>query len=186
MLTSGSDNKNLLSVKYNWNKAKMTCSQIIENTQWLHAQAKLTVIVMSSEQKYVHLSNGLIHIHEIHYTFKVWNHRGFIHWECHTCPLFIWWWFAIMFHHFSKQSQCCIFGIWIHSVMQLDNRERAYKALSHCLTYTFTGLHEMYHPRQWPFHSVISYSGENKVLYRKIFVCLSQEQLGYSTKLIIH
>ena len=41
-----------------------------------------------------------------------------------------------------------IFKIWNHSVVQLDKRDKAYKAQAHCLTYMFTGLHEIYHPRR--------------------------------------
>ena len=43
----------------------------------------------------------------------------------------------------------------------------------------------MHHPWQWPF-TPWSLSDENKVLYEWMIVCLSQEQLDYLTKLIIH
>ena len=45
----------------------------------------------SSEQKYIHLSNGLTQSFEICYTLTVWihsGHCGFILSENHTCPLF--------------------------------------------------------------------------------------------------
>ena len=45
----------------------------------------------SSEQKYVHLSNGLTQSFEICYTVRAWirsGHRGFILWVRNTCLLF--------------------------------------------------------------------------------------------------
>ena len=69
--------------------------------------------------------------------------------------------------------------------MWLDNRDKAYKAQAHCLTYALTGLHEMLHLDSDPF-TRWSLSDENEVFYGRIVVCLSQEQLGYSTKYIIH
>ena len=46
---------------------------------------------------------------------------------------------------FLYLKECVI--ISIHSVMQLDKRDKAYKAQAHCLTYTLTGQHEMFHPQ---------------------------------------
>ena len=46
---------------------------------------------------------------------------------------------------FLYLKKCHNFEIWIHSVMQLDKRDKAYKAQAHCLTYVLTGLHEMFH-----------------------------------------
>ena len=109
----------------------------------------------SSEQKHIHLSNGLIKIYKIRYTFKIWRSLwiyfvGILHLSI------IWWWFAITFCHFSFILKvCCIFKIWIHNVMQFDKRDKAYKAQSHCLMYMLTGLHEVYHPWQLPFHPMI-------------------------------
>ena len=45
-----------------------------------------------------------------------------------------------------SERVCHNFKIWIHSVMQLDKRDKAYEAQAHCLTYTLTGLHEMFPP----------------------------------------
>ena len=82
---------------------------------------------------------------------------------------------------------CHNFEIWIHSVVRLDKRDKAYKAQAHCLTYALSGLHEMFHPSvdgdpftRW------SHSREIEALHGRIVVCLSQEQLGYLTKYIIH
>ena len=70
--------------------------------------------------------------------------------------------------------------------MQLDKRDKIYKAQAHCLTYPLTGLHEMYILKGDPF-TWWSLSGENEMLYGRIVVYLSQEQLGlgYSTKYMI-
>ena len=68
--------------------------------------------------------------------------------------------------------------------MQLGKRDKAYKVQAHCLACMFTGLHEMYH-FMVPF-TRLSLSSENELLYGRIVVCISQEQLGYFTKLIIH
>ena len=36
----------------------------------------------------------------------------------------------------------------LQSVVQLGKSDKTYNAQSHCLTYMFTELHEMYHPQQ--------------------------------------
>ena len=79
---------------------------------------------------------------------------------------------------------CHNFKIWIHTVVQLDKRGKAYKAQAHCLTYALTGLHKMFHPRRWPF-TLWSHSHEIEALHGRTVVCLLQEQLGYLTKYII-
>ena len=102
----------------------------------------------SSERKYVHLSNGLIWSFEIRYTFRIWICSGrcaFILWECHTCPLFRGG-LQLRFAIFLYLKVCRNFEIWIHSIVRLDKRDKAYKAQAHCLTYTLTGLHEMFPP----------------------------------------
>ena len=84
-----SASKDLLSVKYYWNKTKMTCCKVIKGVKMNTRTNKSNSD--SSEQKYVYLSNGLIQSFEICYMFTVWihtGHRGYFLWECHTCPLF--------------------------------------------------------------------------------------------------
>ena len=68
--------------------------------------------------------------------------------------------------------------------MWLDKRDKIYKAQAQCLTYPLTGLHEMYTLNGNPF-TWWSLSSENEMLYGRIVVYLSQEQLGYSTKYMI-
>ena len=102
----------------------------------------------SSEQKYIHLSNDLIKSREIHYTFKIWIYShccGFILWESHTCSLFSGGLQSLLAVFLESWRLCCVFGIWIHNVVQLDKTDKAYKAQSHCLMYMLTGLHEVYH-----------------------------------------
>ena len=145
----------------------------------------------SSERKYVHLSNGLIQSFEICYTFRVWIYSGrcgFISWECHTYPLFgggLQLSFAIFLVSYRV---CRNFKIWIHSVVRLDKREKACEVatspfiawrmrLLDCMKCSTLNSDSF---TRW------SLSNENEVLYGRIVVCLSQEQLGYSTKYIIH
>ena len=143
----------------------------------------------SSEQKYVYLSNGLIQNLEICYTFTVWIHTAQV-----TIDIFvrmshlsiIQWWFSIMF---------CPFSCILKSASYFQNLDpqrcaawqenKDYKTQCHCLMYTFIGLHKVYHPQQYSF-TWWSLSGKNEVLYGRIVVCLSKEQLGYLTKPIIY
>ena len=56
---------------------------------------------------------------------------------------------------FLYLKECRNFEIWIHSVVRLGKRNKAYKAQAHCLMYALTGVHEMFHPGQWPFHPMV-------------------------------
>ena len=71
---------------------------------------------------------------------------------------------------------CHDFEIWIHSVVQLDKRDKGYKAQAHCLTYALTGLHEVFHPQpDGPLGVKMKCSvGGSRVTH--------QEQLGYSPR----
>ena len=141
---------------YYRNKVRMIRYQVMQSAQWIWAWMKLTVIAVSM---YVHLSNGLIQSFEIRNTLRVWIHSGycgFILWECCTCPLLNAWWFAITFHHFSLYlKECAVISKFGFTVLCSLTREKAYIAQSHCLPYTFTGLHEMYHHWRWPFHPMV-------------------------------
>ena len=50
----------------------------------------------------------------------------------HVSPLFLY------------LKDCYNFEIWIHSVVRPGKRDKAYKEQSHWLTYTLTGLHEIW------------------------------------------
>ena len=139
----------------------------------------------NSEQKYIHLSNGLIQSFEIRYTFRVWIRSGrcdFILWECHTCPLFsggLQFCFAIL-------KECVVilkFGSIVSCGLTREKRLTRHKPIASrtCLLDCMKCSNLDGDPfTRW------SHSSENKVLYGRIVVCLSQEQLGYLTKFIIH
>ena len=79
---------------------------------------------------------------------------------------------------FLSLRVCLIAGIWFHSVVQVDNKDKAYKVQIHGLMDRFTSLHELFHSQWWPLHLMISLSCENEVLHRRVVVCLLQEQMG--------
>ena len=105
----------------------------------------------SSERKYILLSNGLVQSFEIHYTLDYeyaqvavdlfCENVTLVHCSVVVCN------YVLPFFWYLKRV-CHYFGIWIHSVMRLDKRDKAYKAQAYCLTYTLTGLHEAFHPRR--------------------------------------
>ena len=117
----------------------------------------------NSERKYVHLSNDLMQSFETRYIFRVWIHPG-------RCGLFlmsylsiVWWWFAIIFvvsYNQNLDPQCR--AAW----------QKIQGLQGYCLTYTFTGVHEIYHPWWWPSpEDLLAVKGE--ALYRGIVNCLS-------------
>ena len=53
-------------------------------------------------------------------------------------------------------------------------------------TYTFNGMHKIYHHGNDDPFTRWSLSSEIEAMYGRIVVCLSQEQLDYSTKFTIH
>ena len=128
----------------------------------------------SSEQKYVHLSNGLIQNFEICYTFRVGKCSGYCGFVCENvtvhCSVVV---CNYVLPYFLCLKECVeIYKVWIHSVVRLDKRDKAYKAQAHCLTYMFTGLHEVYYPQWLPFH-LMGPLTEKKVLFGRTVVCLS-------------
>ena len=132
----------------------------------------------------------MIQSFEIRYTFRVWicyGCCGFILWECPTCPLFSGS-LRLCFTTFLVSYRVCRhFKIWIHSVVWLRKRDKSYKAQAHCLTYMFTGLHEMYYPWRLPFDLMIPYWWQRSAVWENSCLYITRaEQLGYLTVLIIH
>ena len=66
-----------------------------------------------------------------------------------------------------------ILKVWIHSIVWLDKRDKAYKSQAHCLMYTFTGLYEMYYPPWLPFRK------PNSPLAVKTKCCMEEYLFAY-------
>ena len=71
------------------------------------------------------------------------------------------------FHHKDK---------WKIAVWQCKT---IYKAQSHCLMHTFTGMHEMYHPWQWPLHLMISLQWKWSAMWNSCFSITRAVKLLY-------
>ena len=139
----------------------------------------------SSERKYVHLSNGLIQNFEIRYTFRIWirpGRCGFILWECCTCPLFGGG-LQLRFAIFLYVNECGIilkFGATVSCALTRETRHKPIAWRTHLLDCMKCSTLDGDPFTRW------SHSREIKALYGRIIVYLSQEQLGYLTKYIIH
>ena len=87
----------LLSVMCYWNKVIMVHCQVMKSVNTRTNEINSD----NSEQRYVHLSNGLVQSFEICYTFRVAVGVRMSHLSI------VWWWFAITFCHFS----CVLKGV---------------------------------------------------------------------------
>ena len=146
------------------------------------------MLVLSSDSKYL-LSNGLIqlwnslHALNMNILRSLWIYFvGMSH-----LPI-VWCWFAITYvsPFFLCLKECIVnwkFGSIVSCGLTRETRLTKYRPIAYrtclldwmkCSTLdgdSFTWWH---------------LSGENEVLHGRIVVCLSQEQLGYSIKYIIH
>ena len=153
MLVPSSDSKYFWSVIYYWNKIIMISCQVMKSAQWICAQMKLKLI-RSSEWKYVNLSNGLIQSFEICYTFRVSICSGHcgenvtpVHCSAVVCNYIL--------PYFLYLKQCVVISKFGSTVLSGLKKRQGLQWTSHCLMYTLTVLHEMFHPQCDPFHPIV-------------------------------
>ena len=102
----------------------------------------------SGERRYIHLSNGLIQSLKFATRLEYEYAQVTVDLFCENvtllhCSVVV---CNYVSPFFLYLKECHNFKIWIHSVVRLDKRDKAYKAQAHCLTYALSGLHKMFHP----------------------------------------
>ena len=157
-LVSGSDSKDLLSGKYYWTKVRMACCQVMKSTQWISTPKKLTMIAVSKTTSIYTIVwyRAMKFITRLRYVCmnafrSLWIyfekialvHRSVVVYN-HTSPFFLCLKECVIISEFGSTVSCGLI------------RDKAYKAQSYFLTYTFTGQHEMYNPWKWSFCPMIS------------------------------
>ena len=156
MLVPGSDSKDLLSVKHYWNKVRVGHCQVMKSTQWIYAWMKSTVIAVSKSTSIY--ATAWYRVLKFVMLSEYKNTQVTVNLFCENATLVHC--SVVVYDHILSfllcLKECHNFKIWIHNVMWLDKRDNAYKAQSHCLTYTFTGIYVVYHPWFWHLHLIIS------------------------------
>ena len=186
MLVSSSDSRDLLSVMYYLNKVRMVYCQVMKSAQWIRTWMKLTVMAVSksSSTEVMDWYRALKFTTLLDYEYAqvvvdlFRENVTLIHCSVVVCnyvsPFFLYLKECVVISKFGSTVSC---GLTRETRLRRHKPIAWHTHLLDCMKCsTLNGD---------PF-TQLSFSDENKVLYGRIVVCLSQKQWGYLTKYIIH